>query len=352
LELEHDCAVAAPLDVQGLLIQVDVRAFLHEGQLNGLELTALQGLRTDGWGNDHAVGEAIGHWRWFLLALLFLLLRNHVGGVLLEQRFGCEVGEQLVIGGQARDELDAAQVRQLVLGHVPATLLVVEDALALVLDHLDHASSRVNQMQLHLLRNDGAGGEHPPVEHLLVGFGLAQLLLDAGELEQLRLEDRPGEEEPAHGGLHHQPIVEDLAAEDEFALEESEEAETLDFGSVRVDDPELSLLEDAEEELILDEEEGDDDVAEGVVEADALHDLALVGVDANVLERGVVLPQRQNLGLVGGDCDGSSVGSDRDEHILVVQSIEPLSEGVLREHVAFVAILAAWEIVPVVIHNI
>jgi hypothetical protein len=44
LELNDDCAIAAPFNIDGLLIEVDVASFCYERQLNQLELIAFERL--------------------------------------------------------------------------------------------------------------------------------------------------------------------------------------------------------------------------------------------------------------------------------------------------------------------
>ena len=119
-----------------------------------------------------------------------------------------------------------------------------------------------------------------------------------------------------------------------------------------VDDPDFSLLEDAEEVLIADEVESDDDMAEGVGETDSLHDFSLIGEDADVFEWGVILPEGEDLGLIGSYGDLSTVAGHSDQHVFVTQPIEPLPERILREEVTLVPVLATGEVVPIVVHNI
>ena len=98
---------------------------------------------------------------------------------------------------------------------------------------------------------------------------------------------------------------------------------------MRVDDPNIPLLKYSEKILILDKLKDHDKVplvhAFGWVrQPDPLQDVSLIREDEDVLERRVVLSNRQDLGFVGGDGDGSAEGGDGDEHVFMAEPVEPL----------------------------
>lgn len=121
---------------------------------------------------------------------------------------------------------------------------------------------------------------------------------------------------------------------------------------MRVDDPDVSALEDSQEKLIANELKDDDDVLEGIRKTDALNDFSLVREDADIFKRRVIFSQSQDLSFVRCDGDRPAKGRNSNEHILMIESVEPFAEGVLREDITFVSVLGIGEVVPIVVHNI
>ena len=80
-----------------------------------------------------------------------------------------------------------------------------------------------------------------------------------------------------------------------------------------------------------------------------MYDLSLVAEDADVLYGGIVFPEGQYLGLVWSDGYWSAIGGYGDEHIFVIESIEPLAEGILGKDISFIFLLAI-ELIPLIIH--
>ena len=121
---------------------------------------------------------------------------------------------------------------------------------------------------------------------------------------------------------------------------------------MRIDDPNISLLEDTQQVLILDKLKHHNDVSKRLVQSDPLHYLSLVRKDTNILQRRIIFPQSQNLCLIRSDSYLSTERCNSDKHVFMTESIEPLSKGVLREGVTLIAILRVLEVVPIVVHNI
>ena len=97
------------------------------------------------------------------------------------------------------------------------------------------------------------------------------------------LKDSPGEEEASHRGLYHKPIIKHFSLDYKFSLKETDQSHAFDFCCVRVDDPNISFLEDAQQILVLDELKHNNDVSKRLVQPDPLHDFPLIRKDANVL---------------------------------------------------------------------
>ena len=220
--MQHNCSIAAPLDVDWLLVQVYVDVFLYEGQLDHLEFGGFETIRGDRGSDDDSVGEGVGGSGRLFLAFLLLVLGHHIRGVILEERLGSEVGDVFVVGTESGDVFDSLDVGQFGLDHVAVLLLVIEDSFSFVFNDLDYSSSGVAQVQLYLFGDDGAGGENAPVVVLLVAF--LELGLRAHELNQSGLERIADEEIPAEGGLNRKAVVKDFATHQQLALSEADHA--------------------------------------------------------------------------------------------------------------------------------
>lgn len=107
-------------------------------------------------------------------------------------------------------------MRQFRLYDVASPLLIVENPFALIFDDLDDASSRMAQMKLYLLGNDGSGGKHSPIVVLLVA--LPQLSLCTEEFNESGLQGISYEEVSFESGLYYESIVENFTFHDELAF--------------------------------------------------------------------------------------------------------------------------------------
>lgn len=125
---------------------------------------------------------------------------------------------------------------------------------------------------------------------------------------------------------------------------------------MRVDDPYIPLLKYSQKILILDKLKDHDKVPlvhafRRVGQSDPLQDVSFIREDKDVFEGGVIFSNRQNLGLVGGDGYGSTEGSNRHEHVLMAEPVEPLPKGILREDIHLIPIFADGQHLPLKIHN-
>ena len=121
---------------------------------------------------------------------------------------------------------------------------------------------------------------------------------------------------------------------------------------MRVDQPNVALLKQNKEHLILQKLEADNDILHGVSQPDTSGYIALVAEDTDVLDRRVLLPDGQNFSLVGSDSNRSTEGGNCDEHILVAEPVEPLPKCVLGEAVHLELEFAVVEFNPIVVHKI
>lgn len=121
---------------------------------------------------------------------------------------------------------------------------------------------------------------------------------------------------------------------------------------MRVDEPKIALLEKYQKILVLDEFQTHNDIVEWIDEPYPLDYIALVRKDADVFQCWVVFPQGEDLGLIGRDGDRSSERGNADQHVLVVETVKPLPEGVLRKDIRLEPILLVIKLVPIVVHSL
>jgi hypothetical protein len=120
---------------------------------------------------------------------------------------------------------------------------------------------------------------------------------------------------------------------------------------VRINQPHISLLEEHQQKLVPEKLQADDHIFEGVSKPNPLDNISLIAEDTDVFEGWIVFSEGEDFSFVGGDGYWSSERGHRDEHVLVVEAVEPLSEGVLGEAVNLILMLSVVEFVPVVVHS-
>lgn len=133
-------------------------------------------------------------------------------------------------------------------------------------------------------------------------------------------------EKSSEGCLHNKSIVEYLANDQHFTFKKTQDLHLPDLGSVRVNQPHISLLEEHQKKLVPEKLQADNHIFEGVSKPNPLDDISLIAEDTDVFEGWVVFSEGEDFSFVRGDGYWSSERGHRDEHVLVIEAVEPLSE--------------------------
>lgn len=133
------------------------------------------------------------------------------------------------------------------------------------------------------------------------------------------------EQEAECCGCKCEPVLEYLALDYFLSLSQSRFDVVLLVGASQgIKHPVSASRKEYEQHLIHQKLEGDDYLAECVLDLGLTQELALVAEDTHILEGRVIRPHCQNLPLVGCYSDGTTVLGNGDQHVLNLQLAELL----------------------------